>query len=126
MSIYRKIRNELDSNPTLYSKMTNAQVVAELLAKDKPANAVSLSGSELLDLTKRSEFVALTNAQQNQWLTICTMATINPGSFGILKTYFPNTTVTGARIGPAKLTTRAQQIGLSHVAKEDVRIARAQ
>jgi len=126
MSVYIKIKSELDDNPGLYAAMTNQQVVDELNAPKPPTSRESIAGAELFGYTDAAEYGVLTDPQKQQWLGLCGIDIITAAAVPLIKSLFNVGSTTWSNIVKTEVKTRAQELGFNNLAEEDIRIARAQ
>jgi len=125
MANYLKIRLGLDGNSALYGALTDQQV-ADSLNTQKSVVRKSISGSELFSYTDAAEYGALSDLKKQQWLGLCGIDSITSAAVPLIKSLFPSNSVTWGAIVKTETVTRAQELGLSVISAEDIRIARAQ
>ncbi len=85
---YLTLWNEINSDPLGrgYSGMTNASITGNLNIKNRTRNKVTMTGTEVINAVKASEFNALTSASQQRIWDTLHLGTLNP--FGIEATIF--------------------------------------
>ena len=72
--------DEITNDPLArgYATMSAEQVVADLETEYRTRNRTSMSGQEIWELTVFTDFSALTETQQTQWLTLTSNDSLNP------------------------------------------------
>lgn len=129
-----KLRTELTSDPLGigYAGMTDAQVVASLLAVNRPgAEREVIPSYEILEATVPAEWATLTAQEKQRYQTLISAGQVNlrgANTRAMLGAMFGAGTTTRANMlalqtGPVK--SRAEELGLGEVREGDVQIARA-
>lgn len=120
------LRDELSTDPLGrgYSAMTASEIHADLTTAYRTRQKESVEGGELWDRTIYSEFQTLTNAEQDQWLNLCGVATVDP--FGpaedVAVSVFGSGSTTLSQLADFRTEdiTRAAELGLASLAPYDV------
>lgn len=109
--------------------VSRAQLLADLL-NDKTTNRTvvreSMSGSELFDATDVAEYVLLSDAQKQLWISFTSRDSVNPEIGGkaqqLVQSIFPPAGNTVQALANARLQTvsRAAELGLPAVNANDV------
>ncbi len=127
MSKISIIRTELDSNPGLYSALTDQQAADELNNVDKISNRTSMSRSEIYENIEGSALASLTSLQLDQ-INLSMSDVVNP--FGNIVSVFTNifspgsATLTALAAARRETISRAKQLGINFVHTINVTNAR--
>ncbi len=110
----------LAGHPDTGAYNIDAEIAAgELNAVNRTTNKTSMTGSEILNAVLKSEFVALTNAEESQFWDIVHLSEVNP--FGIESDLMVDifgggsTTITSLQTLRKNNVSRAVEIGLGVV-----------
>ena len=122
MAALQILKAEIDNDPLArgYSGMTDQQIAESLNAVDRTVTAEFLSGSDVLNNTDHAEFTALTVGNQQKWLQLCAVDSINTDS-GIAKSleaslFGPGTATRTALVAARQSTvSRATELGIGFV-----------
>ena len=102
----------------------------QINAVDRTRTKASMTGDELFGATVATEYAALTDHRQQQWLAFCARATIDPG--GAANVAFVKHIFTAAAVTVSALATlrtvaisRADELGLQRIRAGTVAEARA-
>lgn len=91
----------------------------------------NMTGSEVMDATDPTEYNSLTAAQKDQWLALCAVDNIDPGTgklgVAIVTDIFPpgSITLNNLQLARQRTISRAEQLGLGLVRVGDVEVARS-
>jgi len=120
------LKDEITNDPLSrgYSTMTDLEVATSLNTVDRVLQRSSISGSELFGYTVEAEYTALSNGLKQQWLSLCAIDIITKNAVPIIKSIFPNNTITWSNIVKTETVSRAQELGF-RVNEGDVIQARA-
>ncbi|MEE8208039.1 MAG: hypothetical protein V3T88_03670 [Nitrosomonadaceae bacterium] len=128
MSKFTKIKIELDSNPGLYSAMSDQAAADELNAVDKSQNKTSMTRQEIYENIDSSALASLTSIQLDQ-LNLALSDAVDP--FGNAAQVFINVfggqsdTITALQAARVETVSQATKIGISFVYASNVQAARA-
>jgi len=101
------------------------QAIADLFNANQSATPRKLiDGSELFGYTDETEYIALTDSQKSQWLSLCSIDAITAAAVPIIKNIFPANTTTWANIVKTEVQTRAEQLGIGFVEAPEITFAR--
>ena len=92
------IKAELAANPATYDALSDAEVVPLLRAISITTTRESISGSELFGYTDATEYGALSASNKQQWLSLCGIDAITKDAVPLIKSLFPNGSVTWGNI----------------------------
>ena len=102
-----------------YVGMSAEEVVADLETEYRTRNRNSMSGQEVWELTVYSDFSAMTETQQIQWLTLTSNDALNPfgNSVELAKSLFGAGSATITSLANARIASisRAEELGLGSV-----------
>jgi hypothetical protein len=129
---YFTLWTEINSDPLGrgYSGMSNASTAANLNIANRNRNRATMSGTEVINAIRASEFNALTSASQERIWNTLHLGTLNP--FGIEATIFTGVfgvsscTINALQTLRVESISRAEEIGLGPVAEGQVVKAKAQ
>ena len=129
---YTALASELTTDPMSrgYSGMTDQEAADDLNTLYRTENRPYVDGSEILNATDDSEFGALTDAQQDRWLSLCGVDTIDTSS-GVAKDMeadlFGAGTQTRSNLQDIRKRniSRAQELGFENLTVNDVTYARS-
>lgn len=116
-----KLKAEVPDDPIGrgYAAMSHQQVVDSLYTKDRPRNRTSMSGSEVFNSIKQSEWNALTDAGQRKIMDVLHLGEINP--FGMEQKVFmgvfggESTTIANLTTARVEMIHRVTELGLGDV-----------
>jgi len=122
MAQLEMLKSEIDNDPLTrgYAGMTDQQIAESLNAVDRTVTAEFLSGSDVLNNTDHAEFTALTVGNQQKWLQLCAVDSIDTSS-GIAKSleaslFGPGTATRTALLAARQSTvSRATELGIGFV-----------
>ena len=131
MADLQKLRNELDTDPDGrgYSSMSDEAAAVDLNIERKAKNRRSMSGAEAYGLTDPTEYTALSDAAKSQWLSLCSIISVDP--FGpaaqAVIDLFPlaGTTISNLQAARVETISRAVELGIGKVTSQHVIDARA-
>ena len=77
---YRALRAHIDADPDVrgYAGMDDGEVAVSLNTETKIRNKTSMSGSEVLQSVDTTEFLALTDAEENRLWGLLGMSSLDP------------------------------------------------
>lgn len=112
-----------------YNGLTDAQIIAAINAKNRTQIKRRLTGDEIFQATDETNFINLTDAKRNLWLSFCARSEINPGASGniaFLRYVFGagSATETALVALRSESVSRAQELGLPPVNLGDLIKAR--
>jgi len=106
--------------------MSHQQAANEFNVVDKTTARLSISGSELFGYTDSAEYENLTDAQKQQWLSLCGIDSVTKDAVPLIKSLFASNSATWGNIVKTETKSRAEQLGLVFLSETDIQIARAQ
>ena len=118
--------DEITNDPLArgYATMSAEEVVADLKTEYRTRNRSSMGGQEIWELTVFTDFSALTETQQTQWLTLTSNDSLNPfgNSVELAKSLFGVGSATITALANARIEnlSRAEELGLKKVDPEDI------
>lgn len=121
------LETEIQTDPLArgYAGMTNQGVADSLNVEDRTRIRSAMSGDELFGQTDTAEFLALTDANKQMWVSFCARDSIDPAStanIDFVKYIFGNVSDTVAALAAARVETisRGVEIGAGRVGEGDV------
>ena len=74
------LKNELDVDELGrgYPSMSHEEVAIDLSQEIRPRNRTSMAGAEAYGLTDSAEYTALSDAAKSQWLSLCSITSVDP------------------------------------------------
>ena len=107
----------------------DALAAAELNVVNRSRNRTAMDGAFLLSATDPTEYAALTDVKQSQWLSLCGVASIDPRNAGIRKIVATiwggaSTTVGNLNTKRVESVSRGVELGFGKVGQGDVEDAR--
>jgi len=128
---YQVLHDELDTDPLTrgYSGMDDAAAAADLNTVYRTQSVDTVPGSDIFNNTDDVEYGALTAEEQNRWVNMCGVETIDVAS-GVAKSLeaelFGAGTDTRTNLAALKVrdVSRGEELGLGRIRTADVTAAR--
>lgn len=105
-----------------YASMSNQEAADSLNLKDIPRIRSAMSGDELFSQTNATEFLALTDANKQMWVSFCARDVINPASVAnvdfvkhIFGFPFNRDTVDSLEAARNEMVSQATELGLPRI-----------
>lgn len=128
MSIdYKKLQSEIANDPKVkgYSGMDDDAIAESISAVNIPVQRDSIPGDELFGATDETEYLALVAAKRSEWLSLCSINSIQKAAVSIVKSVFAANSTTWGNIIKTKNISRLQEISAGNETLSGQMIANA-